>query len=88
LPEELLHLILGKCASDMHRAGIEIHPEDSTLASCRLVCSKWAEVGAKQLTTVIVHPFRDLEDESIQSLADILETKAKQISKLRARLKD
>jgi hypothetical protein len=88
LPEELLHLILGKCASDMHRAGTEIHPEDSTLASCRLVCSKWAEVGAKQLTTMIVHPFRDLEDEFIQSLADLLETKAKQISKLRARLKD
>jgi hypothetical protein len=88
VPEELQHLIIGKCAADMHRAGTEIHPENSILASCRLVCSKWAEVGAKQLITVVVHPFRDLEEESIRSLTELLETKAKQILKLKARLMD
>jgi hypothetical protein len=52
------------------------------------VSSKWAEVEAKQLTTVVLHPFRDLEEESIRSLTEILETKAKQIYKLKARLVD
>jgi hypothetical protein len=88
LPRELLHLILEKCATDMHRARTEIHPENSILASCRLVSSKWAEVGAKQLTTVVLHPFRDLEEESIRSLTELLETKAKQIYKLKATLMD
>jgi hypothetical protein len=86
LPEDLLHSILGKCATDMHRAGTEIHPENSILASCRLVSFKWAEEGAKQLTTVVLHPFRDLEEESIRSLTELLETKGKQITKLKARL--